>query len=245
MNEQDSTSKNLPNFIFSILIGSCILAIFMLPAVANLGELRDKLLLFSCVSMAMITMYSKFPSRLLRSRFRKLVYTLGASNLILLGLVPLERHTKYFPDIDITRILWCGFGLSVTLSFLLISMPISAKFIYSNEKYSRIRNYAFSFLLLLATISFYQDARNVIDSSHSEYVINEILSFSAGHTPYFDFVPQYQTLYGLALIPFRGILSGYELLQLTFGLLYFLSLTTIYLLVRLARKCLRDQSCIR
>jgi hypothetical protein len=84
-----------------------------------------------------------------------------------------------------------GFGLSVLLLSVLVFIGFM-KFMVNSNKFIAISLILYSiFLVFVASISFFQDRDSLIESQHSEYVVNELVAPYVGKTLYQNFVPQY------------------------------------------------------
>ncbi len=121
-----------------------------------------------------------------------------------------------------------GFGLSVfiiSVIFLAIIMNFSK---ITQSKLFHVSALIFSlFCLLLAILSFYQTRNSLIESQHSEYVVNELLAPRTGYTQYSSFVPQYTFVLGYVfkLIPQSlGIYTAIQIIVISLTITAFMSL---------------------
>ena len=121
-----------------------------------------------------------------------------------------------------------GFGLSV----FIISVILLAVIMYfskiTQSKLFHVSALIFSlFCLLLAILSFYQTRNSLIESQHSEYVVNELLAPRTGYTQYSSFVPQYTFVLGYVfkLIPQSlGIYTAIQIIVISLTVTAFMSL---------------------
>ena len=121
-----------------------------------------------------------------------------------------------------------GFGLSV----FIISVILLAVIMYfskvTQSKLFHISALIFSlFCLLIAILSFYQTRNSLIESQHSEYVVNELLAPRTGYTQYSSFVPQYTFVLGYVfkLIPQSlGIYTAIQIIVISLTITAFMSL---------------------
>jgi hypothetical protein len=106
-----------------------------------------------------------------------------------------------------------GFGWAVlALTFFLL--PV-VHYLLSKQKLSlwiKIATWLPAiFVLYCVVLAFWQTRTTLIESGHSEYVLNEILGPAAGYNTYQDFVPQYSFLLGWLIKPIlvsMGAASG-------------------------------------
>ena len=160
-----------------------------------------------------------------------------------LGVVGIEQHAPIGGQDSLHR-LWLGFGPFVLGSLVIVS-PFVWK-IYRWESHKAARKALLVFLalasLVLTALGFWQDCESVIDPGHSEYVLNEVLSISAGRWPFSDFIPQYQILFTLAVAPLSGFLTAIQLTQVAFILMFMASMLTIFVAIFLVRRVLPSRS---
>jgi hypothetical protein len=107
-----------------------------------------------------------------------------------------------------------GFGLSV----FIISIILLAVLMYFSKiiesKVFHVSVLIFSlFCLLLAILSFYQTRNSLIESQHSEYVVNELLAPRTGYSQYSSFVPQYTFVLGYVFKLIPQSISIYTAIQ--------------------------------
>lgn len=133
-----------------------------------------------------------------------------------------------------------GFGLSVFIIAIVITllMPIVIR---NAEKKKVLFPLALLsiFFVTLAVLSFWQTKNSLIESQHSEYVVNELLAPRTGYSQYADFIPQYTFILGYLfnLIPASfNFLSSIQFIVLTLTAMAFFSLTSaIYISSRVLK----------
>ena len=109
-----------------------------------------------------------------------------------------------------------GFGPWVFLvTILLVPMlPILVQKTIKSWKFSLIWVPLASFVTASVLLAFIQWNGTLVESGHSEYVINEILSMGSGNTPYVDFIPQYSYLLAWFFAPIVKLLSAEAAVQI-------------------------------
>ena len=91
---------------------------------------------------------------------------------------------------------WNGFGLGPTL-FSLVVAGLWIRYRSSRWLNALLEVGAWALLARTAAFVFESDQRTV-DVYHSQFTVDELLSFSAGRVPLVDYIPQYTSLLGLA-----------------------------------------------
>jgi hypothetical protein len=169
-----------------------------------------------------------FMLRFLQKRFSSgsnVILSICASSIFVLGILGVERHDR-INGVDLSPILWLGFGPGVLIALAALIPSIFS--IYRWEGLPRWIRYSLSALAGLITMGLipaaWQGGASIIDTYHSEYVINENLAVSAGHLPYVDFIPQYGTLFSWLIAPFKSMLTPDGLVTLS---LYLMSTAAI------------------
>ncbi len=238
------TLDYLRRSLITFLACSLFINVFLVYQFTNLGETRDKIIVGGSALLAIATYFQKNINQIYKNRYFKIFTNVSFVAIALTGFLPVERHDKTFPGIDLSRILWCGFGPPVFIFLIFITMPLAASFLLSTGKFDIWRKRLAVLSILLVILSFSQEARTVIDQGHTAYIINETFSFLAGNVPYVDYIPQYQSFYGFAILPFSRFLTSFQLLEVVFLGLFFLSLAAIFILVDLGRRCLPTKSWI-
>jgi len=156
---------------------------------------------------------------------------------IIWGIARIEHHPMTPPY-------WEGFGTSVAL----LSLPLAFLIIPVSTWVgrSRFRSRAVAVpLLALATVdllSFFRDLSNFSVAANNTFVLNEVLAPAAGRVPGANFIPQYTTLFGWGILPFRHVVGTNALADLAIIMLSCLSILSVVLAVVLGRRCLPKRS---
>jgi hypothetical protein len=130
-----------------------------------------------------------------------------------------------------------GFGWKVTLVMICI-LPLTYYYLKSPDKFKKIALLLWipaAFVSTSLTLAFWQTTTTLLESGHSEYVLNEILGPAAGYNTYQDFVPQYSFLLGWLIKPIlvsMGAVSGTAFLV---NLLTALGYVSLLIMVFLAK----------
>jgi hypothetical protein len=150
-----------------------------------------------------------------------------------LGLYGIENH--FWVNIDLSEIYWLGFGPGVLALVFLFSIFIHK--ILDWDRLTKFWKILISCLvisnLMFSLLSFWQSSDSLIDPGHSEYVINEIFAQLSGFLSYSSFIPQYQSFYGLFLVPFSQHLTIYQLSNIIIYGLTAIAYLTLFLTVYL------------
>lgn len=127
-----------------------------------------------------------------------------------------------------------GFGWKVTLVMVCI-LPFTYYYLKSPDKFKKITLLLWipaGFVATSLALAFWQTSTTLLESGHSEYVLNEILAPAAGYNTYQDFVPQYSFLLGWLIKPIlvsMGAASGTAfLVNLLTALGYFSLLIMVF-----------------
>ena len=127
-----------------------------------------------------------------------------------------------------------GFGWKVTLVMVCI-LPFIYYYLKSPDKFKKIALLLWipaGFVAISLALAFWQTSTTLLESGHSEYVLNEILAPAAGYNTYQDFVPQYSFLLGWLIKPIlvsMGAASGTAfLVNLLTALGYFSLLIMVF-----------------
>ena len=132
-----------------------------------------------------------------------------------------------------------GFGWKVTLVMVCL-LPFTYYYLKSPHKFKKVALLLWIPALFVSAslaLAFWQTSTTLVESGHSEYVINEILSPAAGYNTYQDFVPQYSFLLGWLIKPIlvsMGAVSGTAFLVNLLTVLGFLSLFIMVFLAKSA-----------
>ena len=142
------------------------------------------------------------------------------SILVGIGIIENKAMSKEHP---------MGFGIWVLILTLLL-IPIS-NWIIRTKEHKKITKYVAwlpaLFVVFCVSIAFWQTRVTLLESGHSEYVINEIWGPAAGYNTYQEFVPQYVYLIGWLIKPILvslGAIAGTNFLVLLLTVFGFLSL---------------------
>ena len=146
-------------------------------------------------------------------------FYVSISILILsIGIYGIEKHgTETTRGVDVSKLLWLGYGPIVLLVTLLIVPFIFSIYSWSglSGKVKVLLNILAATVVVLVIPAIWQGGNSIIDNYHAEYVINENLAVSAGYLPYVNFIPQYGTFYSWLLYPFKNALSADSLVTLS------------------------------
>ena len=130
-----------------------------------------------------------------------------------------------------------GFGWKVTL-LTVVLLPILYFYLKSPSKWKKFILFLWLPAIFVSTsvaLAFWQTSTTLLESGHSEYVLNEILAPAAGYNTYQDFVPQYSFLLGWLLKPVLislGVVSGTSFLV---NLLTFFGFVSLVIMVSFAK----------
>jgi hypothetical protein len=156
---------------------------------------------------------------------------------MLFGIARVDRPTA-------TGLFWEGFGLSVALVAIPVSMlivPIAARIRRSGTLRYALTGLVIA-LALADLLSLIRDLGNFDLTYGNNFVLNEMLAPAAGRVPDANFVPQYTTLYGWLIFPFRSLLSASGLANMATILLSCFAVAAVVLAVVLARRTLPKRS---
>jgi hypothetical protein len=165
--------------------------------------------------------------------------------ILSIGIYGIEKHgTETTRGVDVSKLLWLGYGPLVLLATLLI-IP----FIFSIYSWSGLSPKIKVFLNILAVAvavlvipAIWQGGNSIIDRDSSEYVINENLAVSAGYLPYVNFIPQYGTFYSWLLYPFKNSLSADGLVTLSLYMMNIGAILSIAIGIWLVFKAMNKRS---
>ena len=149
--------------------------------------------------------------------------------LVGIGVVENKAMSKEHP---------MGFGPMVLILTLFLT-PISFAII-KKSKFTKVFYLATwppaLFVVLCISLAFWQTRVTLLESGHSEYVINEIWGPAAGYNTYQEFVPQYVYLIGWLIKPILvslGAIAGTDFLVL---LLTFFGFFALIIMIWFAKK---------
>ena len=206
---------------------------------SNESESWDRLIYVSATLVAIYTIASS--RKYLANTFVLLVGLICLS----VGVLGIEKHgTETTSGVDVSNLLWLGFGWVVFLALCVTSLIFLKR--YSSEHWPwwlRLLGVtALAYTTILALIAAWQTTSSIIDNYHSEYVINEALAVSAGHLPYVDFIPQYGLLYSFLLNPLKSVMSPDELVNTLYLMCYVSILISFILAAWMVRSNLSRKS---
>jgi len=184
----------------------------------NPSENADKLLFIGSAFFSISTSY--LVSRLNNLR-QAITIPLFAIISLSVGIIVKENQAMSREHV-------MGFGLSVYV----IAVFLVFLFMYF-IKINETKIFYFSSLIfaifcsILAILSFYQTRNSLIESQHSEYVVNELLAPRTGYAQYSGFIPQYTFVLGyvFTLIPQSvTVFNAIQIIVITLTITAFISL---------------------
>jgi hypothetical protein len=221
-----------------VVVGILIIGISSLFGPGN-DETPDRLIFV--FSVFVIGVFLVLAIREVRFASWKYFWSFSGLLIIFLGIFSIENKSE-----GLERNVWLGFGPTTFLLSVLISQIIFS--VFNWDSLARIWRFfiglCISINIALVIPSIWQDSKSVIDLSHSEYVLNELLAPAQGRWPYSDFVPQYQTFYGFLLEPFSVFFDATGLSNISFLFLTLLGFLAVGLGVYLAHLALEKRSLI-
>jgi len=157
------------------------------------SETWDKLIFATAIVVGIAGFVSIF---LLKTKsFRLDLITLTAAFAgILLGVGGIEEHDP-INGVVLSNRLWLGFGPFALALLLAIALIVWKVWDWQNlnKAWKALLSLIALAAISLASLSFFQDSKSIIDPDHSEYVLNEVMAIRAGNWPFESFIPQYQT----------------------------------------------------
>lgn len=145
---------------------------------------------------------------------------------------------------ELTTHFWEGFGIAVALVALTIALvvgPVDARVRRSPLLASSLAAVALA-LAASDAVSLVRDLGDFANAYNNDFVLNEVLAPAAGRVPDATFVPQYTTLYGWIVFPFRHLLSATALANLATILLSCLGIAALVLGAIIARRTVPGRS---
>jgi hypothetical protein len=191
---------------------------------ANASETTDKLLFVGAGMFALIVLSIalKFPEL----RKSSIPFYIGITSLSV-GVIVKENQ-------EMSREHVMGFGFSVfTIAVALaLVLPVIVRKIDVSWVQIALTLVAICFSVI-AILSFWQTKNSLIESQHSEYVVNELLAPRTGYSQFSSFIPQYTFILGyfFKLIPLSvSYLTSIQIVVITLTVMAFLSLiSAIYI----------------
>jgi hypothetical protein len=195
---------------------------------ANPSEVTDKLLFVGAGVFALLVLgfALKFPVVLKNSISLCLALT-----SLSVGVIVKENQAMSREHV-------MGFGFSVFIIAIVLAMVLPA--IVRNVDLTWVQitlTVVAIFFSVIAILSFWQTKNSLIESQHSEYVVNELLAPRTGYSQFSSFIPQYTFILGyfFKLIPLSvSYLTTIQIVVMTLTVMAFLSLlSAIYIGSRL------------
>lgn len=216
-------SVNFAEFssLFTILFAAY--SIFMLGfwtfyMKANPSEVTDKMLFVGAGSFALLTLG-------IALKFQAILKNQASLYVALISLstgVIVKEHQEMSKEHVM------GFGLSVFLIAIAVALVIPIVVRQVDSKWIQMTLTAIAICFaVIAILSFWQTKNSLIESQHSEYVVNELLAPRSGYTQFSNFIPQYTFIFGyfFKLIPLSvSYSSTIQIVVLTLTVTAFFSL---------------------
>jgi len=195
---------------------------------ANPSEVTDKLVFVGAGLFALLALgfALKFPLIL-----RNPVPLYVALTSLSVGVIVKEHQ-------EMSREHVMGFGFSVFIIAIVLAMllPVMVRKVDVTWVQITVTVVAICFSVI-AILSFWQTKNSLIESQHSEYVVNELLAPRTGYSQFSSFIPQYTFILGyfFKLIPLSvSYLTTIQIVVMTLTVMAFLSLlSAIYIGSRL------------
>jgi hypothetical protein len=221
------TSKNgnvlsTQDFLASVLgiIAFFSATAWVLTGLGNRSETSDKLTYLLAGTSALV--FGVFSlSRSTPAIGQRILGSAGVISILVgIGVVENKEMSKEHP---------MGFGLQV-LFITIVLLPF-VKYLLGKEKIQLSIKVLISipafFAIYCVGLAFYQTRTTLLESGHSEYVINEIWGPASGYNTYQEFIPQYSFLTGWLIKPILvslGAVNGTNFLVLFITFLAFVTL---------------------
>jgi len=213
---------SLSRFVFGSA-GSALVVYLLWYGLSNpLTEAVDKVYFAGAITVGVLAFALRF-----RGRLDKTLMVAGALGFGIMawGLETVEHQS-------LVNTLWLGFGGKVTLTSLLMLPAAELLLRRSSAIDKRYRYVAYALLsavVLIGSSSFIQTRNSLSQPDHSAYVFNEVYAAAAGHYPYTDFVPQYQTLFSYFFYPLIALAGAERALNPVLVVFSALSIGTVAL----------------
>lgn len=176
------------------IIGSFLLFGWLVSGIGIRSETSDKVTyLFGCLAALVFGIYS------LRKKVTPATVGLLAAAAWLLALtgIAVVEHR------DMSKEHPMGFGLGVLV--FTIAFFFFLNWYFKGENIRKRINYFLwipaIFVIVSVALAYWQTSTTLLESGHSEYVINEIWGPAAGYNTYQEFIPQYVYLIGWLVKP--------------------------------------------
>jgi hypothetical protein len=211
----DSNHNLLLNLFISIMASSSIIIAVIQVLRSNKSETWDRGLFILAILSGLYTLFSFL---LLNKKNVNKFYVILSFIILSVGIFGIEKHsTETTRGVDVSNLLWLGYGPWVLLTTLLITPFVFSIYTWIglNLKTRALLNLLAVLVAILVIPALWQGGSSIIDRDSTEYVINENLAVPAGYLPYVNFIPQYGTLYSWLLYPFKNALSADSLVTLS------------------------------
>lgn len=183
--------------IFSKVFGIVALSTLILQLMrsGDKSETWDKLIFATAIVVGIAGFVAIFLLKIKSFRL-DLITLIAAFAGILLGVGGIEEHDP-INGVVLSNRLWLGFGPFALALLLAIALIVWKVWDWQNlnKAWKALLSVIALAATSLASLSFFQDAKSIIDPDHSEYVLNEVMAIRAGNWPFESFIPQYQTVY--------------------------------------------------
>lgn len=203
------------------------------------SELWDKIIYATSLVLSFILI-------LVGRKIAKSLFVLVPGSVsLLIGIMGVEKHgTETTSGVDVTGILWLGFG-PIVFAVSLIVIPFCFELLDWNTTSPTVKNllrFVSFAVTLFSLLSCWQTGSSIIDMYSSEYVLNEGLALPAGNFPYVNFIPQYGTLFSIITFPFRHLLKPDALVTFILIQHFIISIISIFIGVLIVRKTFNKTS---
>jgi hypothetical protein len=211
---------SLSRFVFGSAATVIVLYLLWYGLKNPLTEGVDKVYFLAALVVGALAFVLRFPERAERALS---VTGLTGFAIMVWGLLTVEH-------LSMVNTLWLGFGRTVTIATLVL-IPLAGYVLRPSAAIARPYRLAGYALLvavgLVGALSFIQTRTSLMQPNHSAYVFNEVYAAAAGHYPYTDFVPQYQTLFTYLFLPVISLLGPEQALNPVLVVFSALSLVTV------------------
>ena len=219
--------------IFGLVAASTLT--FQLLRSGNKSESWDKAIFATALVVGIFGFISLFIVKTRHFKFDIATFALALVGIIL-GVAGIEQHDP-INGVVLSNRLWLGYGPYTLIPLLVLAAVIWRIWTWKNlgNLWKTLLAFVAGISLILASLSFWQDANSIIDPDHSEYVLNEVMAIRAGNWPFENFIPQYQTVYTFVAAMLGGTStdSTAEIILLLMVIVTLLCLVIGILLVRL------------
>lgn len=193
---------SLSRFVFGSAGAVIVLWLLWWGMKNPLTEAADKIYFLSALAVGALAFFLHFERR--RAAIAAGVGLAGVGVMVW-GLDTVEHQ-------NLVNTFWLGFGRKVTVVALLL-IPLAGLLLRPEATipkwYRRGAYGGLGLVALIGAMSFLQTPKSLSQPDHSGYVFNELYATAAGHFPYTDFIPQYQSLFAYLFYPII-LLAGPE-----------------------------------